>query len=127
MAKKHSNRESEYLIRITRVDGGPVYLRPGGKGERELVATVVEAALGKEATSVEAAPDVATAVIEAAIAKGVGVFRTEAQVRKRLQEAFDDVCGPIRAEQGLQIKTLRRKLTDAFNETLRDLKTEVVP
>jgi hypothetical protein len=126
MAKKH-NTQSDYLIRITRADQGPVYLHPGAIGERNLVTAVVDAAIGKEATSVESDVDVVTAVIDAAVSKGVGVFTTEAQVRKRLLEAFDEVCGPIRAEQGLRLKTLREKLTLALKETLKDLKSEVVP
>lgn len=59
---------SAFLIRIARKDGAPVYLYPNGKGERDLV--------------------------DAIVAKGVGFLRTEAQVRK----AIEDVLLDLRSE-----------------------------
>lgn len=67
---------SHYHVCIHRNDGQAVTLKPGSHGERELC----------------------TAIIEAAVAKGVGLFRTEAHVRQALHEAIHDVLHAVKAE-----------------------------
>lgn len=67
---------SDYRISITRKDSHPIHLRPGGKGERLLVESVVRAALSK----------------------GIGVFRTETHVAQAIRTAFDDVLYALKLE-----------------------------
>lgn len=67
---------SEYVIAITRADGGRVLLKPGGHAERDLIASVTDAVIGR----------------------GVGLFRTEAQVRAAIAQGFDEVLHAMKAE-----------------------------
>lgn len=68
---------SKYLVSIVGVDDSVIVrMRPGGTRERDLV----------------------TAVTEAAVAKGVGLFRTEAAVREAIRAAFDDVLMSLKAD-----------------------------
>lgn len=67
---------SKFRISITRLDGDPVHLVPGGHGERDLIA----------------------AILDAAIAKGVGLFRTEAHVRADLEAAVEEVLTNLKSE-----------------------------
>jgi hypothetical protein len=61
---------SRFLIRIEDVEAGKVaLLRPGGKGERDLVAAIV--------------------------AKGVGVFRTQAQVEAAIRSVLLDLKSEV--------------------------------
>lgn len=69
-------RQSDYLVCIVRVDGRAVHLRPGGSRELDLVQ----------------------AVADAAVEKGVGLLRTEAQVRARIVEAMTDVLHGLKSE-----------------------------
>lgn len=67
---------SQFLIQITRVDKAPVLLRPGGRGERDLVSEVTKRV--KEA--------------------GVGFFRTEAQVVAAVEAALTQVLHELKSE-----------------------------
>ena len=67
---------SKFRISITRTDGAQVHLVPGGHGERDLV----------------------NAIVDTALAKGIGVFRTEAQVKAKLESAIREVLNEIKSE-----------------------------
>jgi hypothetical protein len=67
---------SQYRIAIVRADQGPVYLRPGSVGERDLME----------------------AIANAAVARGVGLFRTETQVRAAIVEGTRDVLRALKSE-----------------------------
>jgi hypothetical protein len=67
---------SAYRVLIVREDGSGVKLHPGSLGERNLVKSVVDKA----------------------VAKGVGLFRTESAVRAAIQAAFDEVLHDIKKE-----------------------------
>lgn len=60
---------SAFLIRIERADGSPVSLKPGSTGERDLV--------------------------EAIIAKGVGVFTTSNQVRLAIEAVLTELKSEV--------------------------------
>jgi hypothetical protein len=67
---------SNFRICITRSDNKPIYYRPGSHGERDLVKAIVDATL----------------------AKGVGLFRGEEHVRQDLTEAIEEVLHDLKAE-----------------------------
>lgn len=67
---------SKFRICIIRQDGEPVYLLPGSHGERDLVASIVDATL----------------------AKGVGFFRTSSHVKQDLTDALNEVILNLKAE-----------------------------
>lgn len=58
------------------VTGAAAHLVPGGQGERDLVA----------------------AATKAIVAKGVGMFRTEAQVKAAIEEGLQDVLRDLKSE-----------------------------
>lgn len=64
---------SEFLIRIARKNGDPVHLYPNGKGERDF--------------------------IDAIIAKGVGLLRSEKQVRAAISEVLMDLKSEVHPTQ----------------------------
>ena len=67
---------TNYLLTIIRTDQDPVYLIPGGTGERELI----------------------TAIVDATLAKGVGVLRTKAHVKTALTQAILEVVHSLKSE-----------------------------
>ena len=67
---------SLYRIAIHRPDGGLVLLRPGAKGERDLI----------------------DAVVQETVAQGVGLFRTEAHVAAAVQRACERVLRELKSE-----------------------------
>lgn len=67
---------SKFLITITRHDGKEVHLRPGAHGERDLVKAIVDATL----------------------AKGVGLFRSKAHVKEDLEAALSEVLFELKSE-----------------------------
>jgi hypothetical protein len=67
---------SHYQISITRVDGKPVHLKPGSKGERDLV----------------------DAIVSATLAKGVGIFHSEDHVAQDLEDAIKEVLIDLKSE-----------------------------
>lgn len=67
---------SKFRISVTSTEGSKVHLIPGGKGERDLVA----------------------AIVDATIAKGVGFMRTEAHVRADLTDAINEVLLELKSE-----------------------------
>jgi hypothetical protein len=71
-----STKPSRYLISVTTVDGGPVYLRPGGSAERDL-GTLLATKLA---------------------AKGVGIFRSTAHVLADLDEALGEAVMELKSD-----------------------------
>jgi hypothetical protein len=67
---------SPFRICITRADDEPVYLRPGSSGERDLVLTIRNHIM----------------------AKGVGFFRTAAQVETAVREGVAEALYALKAE-----------------------------
>lgn len=67
---------SQFVIRVERADGESVELIPGGHGERDFIA----------------------ACTAAIVAKGVGVFRTEAQVKAAILGGIHDAFLAVKAE-----------------------------
>lgn len=68
--------KSKFLISVTREDGQTVHLRPGGRGERDLVETVVNALMQKP----------------------IGVFRTKATVRQHVEDVLNDALHNLKSE-----------------------------
>jgi hypothetical protein len=66
--------DSKYRLVICRIDDEPVMLMPGGQGERDLVSAIVDKVTG------------------------VGVFRTQAQVRDTVRRAIEAVLLDAKAE-----------------------------
>ena len=67
---------SPFRICIVRADGEPVLLHPGRTGERYFVDDVVKRVL----------------------AKGVGIFRTEAHVREDLEAALEEALHDLKSD-----------------------------
>lgn len=67
---------SKFRISITREDGQIAQLYPGSQGERDLV----------------------TAIVNATMAKGVGMFRSEEHVKRDLTEAIQEVLISLKRE-----------------------------
>lgn len=67
---------SEYRIAIVHESGNAILLHPGSRGERDLVESVVAAA----------------------VAKDIGFLRTEAQVKKAIEDAFNEVLFNLKCE-----------------------------
>jgi hypothetical protein len=67
---------SKFRISIVRPDGYQVLMYPGSRGERDLVADIVERTL----------------------AKGVGVFRSEAHVKADLEAAITESLQALKSE-----------------------------
>ena len=67
---------SKFRVCIAREDGDPVYLVPGGLGERDLEEAIVNKILSK----------------------GVGFWRTESHVRKSIEAGLDEVLHELKAE-----------------------------
>lgn len=67
---------SKFRIAIVTDDGDPVHLHPGGQGERDLVEALVQHIVGK----------------------GVGFFKTEAQVTKAITEGISEVIYQLKSE-----------------------------
>ena len=70
------SEESRFAIRIIRLDGHPIYLRPGAQGERDLKSAIL--------ASVEA--------------RGVGFGRTTTHVLKDISDAIDECIMNLKSE-----------------------------
>ena len=68
--------KSAFVISIARTDAEPVRLKPGSSAERDLVESIVRAS----------------------IARGVGMFRTEATVAERIREAVKEVLHDLKSD-----------------------------
>lgn len=67
---------SAFRLAIVREDGEPVKLKPGAEGERDFVE----------------------AICDQASARGIGLLRTEAQVKRRIAEAVAAVFKAVKGE-----------------------------
>lgn len=100
---------SEYRLQITRADdGAKVRLVPGGKQERDFAKEIVVAFVDKLPTD---------HMLDALAKKGVGVFRSEAQVRRAMRQVLTDVARP----------QLEQAILDAVRDVFRHAKNEVDP
>jgi hypothetical protein len=67
---------SEFRLAIVRADGQRVLLMPGGRAEHDLIQACADAIL----------------------AKGVGVFRTEAHVRRAIEQGMHEALLAIKSD-----------------------------
>jgi hypothetical protein len=95
--------KSKFLVRIVRVDGQDIDLRPNGHAERDLQAAVV-AKLSQRLTA---------KIVEVLPSKGVGIFRTTKHV-------LADVESVVRVE-------VEKAITTALAEAIDELKSDVLP
>lgn len=68
--------ESAYRLCVVKANGDPVFFHPGSQGERDLIE----------------------AATEAIVAKGVGVFRTEVQVRQAIRDGLIETLKALKSE-----------------------------
>lgn len=112
---------SKYLLRVERVDGQPVYLKPGGSSERELQSNIISKAT--KAVLAEFNTILDTAGLLADIAeRGVGVARTEAHVLNDVQAAIDSHQIRTRLSKAVSLA-----IQSALHDTLLSLKSDVQP
>lgn len=95
--------KSKFLVRIVRVDGQSVDLRPNGRAERDLQSAIAS----KMTTRLTAK------IAEVLPSKGVGIFRTTKHV-------LADVESVVRVE-------VERAITTALAEAIDELKSDVLP
>lgn len=99
---------SVFRVCIVRPDGSPVLLYPGSQGERDLV-TALTATITANLHLTDTLPD---SILE----KGVGLFHTEAQVRRAIETALTELA-----------PRLTIGITSSIQDVLHALKAEVQP
>lgn len=99
---------SEYTLEITRAGSAKVPLKPGSQREKDFVQDIVAAFLDKFPTD---------RIIDALAEKGVGVFKTQAQVQAAARDVLATVARPH----------LEQAIYDAVRDVFRKAKNEVVP
>lgn len=99
---------SDYFVSIRCGAETKQRFAPGSAGERDFVHECTRAIVAKVRLDRS---------VDAIVKQGVGIFRTEAQVRRAVATVLAETAGP----------QLRQAILDGIRDVLHDLKAEVRP
>lgn len=130
--------DSRLLLQIVDGHGTVLRLPGGGALEADLIATITDAILGNasstffDALGAGLKGDLVDAATAAIVAKGVGVFKTEAQVTAAITDGLSDVIDQhVRAQRTtLAMNTyvthgeLRQTIRDGIKAAIQALKDD---
>lgn len=108
--------QPRFLLQIVDTEGRVVQLPGGGLLERDLIAACTAAILQHRG---QIADTLIEAAVDAIVAKGVGLFTTEAHVA-------DDIRAGLTEILTTEARDLTTCVTEGITEVIRDLKFETV-
>lgn len=112
---------SKFVLRVERLDGEPVYLKPGGKSERDLKTAIISQVAKRLMLEFDSVLD-KDGLLLSIIDRGVGVGRTQRHVIADVDAAIDE--HEIRQRLA---KAVTAAVEDAFQRTVTELKSDIEP